>query len=63
MNVGDKRNIYRLYTDMTVKIHIENSILEEIAIRDVRQGDQISQKLFTATHQKFLIRSTLSKNG
>ena len=41
-----------IYTGVTARVQIDNQVSEEIPIlRDVRQGDPISLKLFTAIFQ------------
>ena len=50
------------YTGATARLHIDSQVSEEIPIlRDVRRGDPISPKLFTATIQEVFKNAQLEE--
>ena len=53
-----------IYTDATARLHTDNQVSEEIPVlRDVRQRDPISPKLFTATIQEVFKNAQLEDKG
>ena len=52
------------YTGANARVHVDNQVSEEIPIlRGMRQGDQISPKLFTATIQEMFKNAQIEEKG